>query len=120
MEAHDGVPGPFHADGGFADGALERLVGALAVDNPREHAVLMRLERARARVDPGRGGVGGLLVVEADEASSRGVEGSRGRRGYHGVGCRGGLVCVRSRAGAAWIHGGQADEELGPSIWFVA
>lgn len=68
-EGDDGIPGSLHLDGGLADGADEGLLGALAVGDPGEHAVLVGLEGAGARVDPGGWGVGGFLIGEADEAA---------------------------------------------------
>lgn len=49
----------------------------------------MRLEGAWAGIDPGPGGVGGVLVGEADEASSGGVGVSRGGHGGDGLGREG-------------------------------
>ncbi|KAJ3453296.1 hypothetical protein MRS44_017543 [Fusarium solani] len=53
-EGHDEVPRALELDAGSADEALERLVGALAVGHPREHAILVSIEGAGARVDSGR------------------------------------------------------------------
>lgn len=90
-EEHDGVPAALHLNGRLADGAFQRAVGALAVGDPAQHAVLVRLEGAGARVDPGARGVGGVLVGQADEAAARGVGGAGG----DGDGVDGGL-------GEAW------------------
>jgi hypothetical protein len=87
VEGDDGVPGALEGNIGLADGALEGAVGALAVDDPGDHAVLVRLEGAGARVDPVGGVVSRVLVGEADEAAagrvglSRRLDGLEGGRG---------------------------------------
>lgn len=70
-QCHEGIPRPFELNLGFADGAEEGFVGALAVGDPGEHAVLVGLEGAGARVDPRRRRIGRVFVGQADEASSR-------------------------------------------------
>jgi hypothetical protein len=101
VKRNNGIPWAFHLYGRLADRALERLVRALTVDDPGEHAVLMGLECARARVDPGGRRIRRVLISEADEASSRGA-GRLGRdRQWHR---RERLLC---RIGDGVLHGAQ-------------
>lgn len=86
MEGNYRIPGPLEVDDRLAYGALERLVRAFAVCNPRQHAVLVRLEGAGTRVDPGSRVVGGLLVGEADEAAAGRIRAARGGYGFEGLG----------------------------------